>query len=283
MGNRHDRLTKYGIVALAGIAVLGWVREPEKHRPSGSSVSATSPASSAESRSTFYPPSGVAGVAGIDELPADNPRSVHATDTVRETDSPVASVPTGERMKRSPIEVDQRTSAVVKTPAQAPVNSGRHEGTQAIEDGVTRSREPRQEPSENRQASERRVPPSDGALTPRAAPSDDTRVQTQPVMVKKQRSTARSAAIILGTAVAGAAIGAATGGGKGAAIGAVSGSAGGYVYDRMTRHNSVAGVPNAIDKDSDSPSDADQQGDYKRYDRGPSLARRFGTPNFNGR
>lgn len=287
MGNRHDRLTKYGIVALAGIAVLGWVREPEKHQSPGSSVSATSPAGSAESRSTFYPPSGVAGVAGIDELPADNPAFVHATDTARETDSPVAYAPTVERMKRSPIEVDQRTSAVVKTPAQAPVNSGRHEAPQAIEDGVTRSREPQQEPSEDRQASERRVPPSerpqDGALTPRADRSDDTRAQTQPVVVKKERSTARSAAIILGTAVAGAAIGAATGGGKGAAIGAVSGSAGGYVYDRMTRHNSVAGVPSVIDKDSGSPSDADQQGDYKRYDRGPSLARRFGTPNFNGR
>lgn len=278
MGNRHNRLMKWGIVALAGIAVLGWVREPEKHQPSRSSVSATSPASSAESRATFYPPSGgVAGVAGIDELPVDNPGS--------ETDSPVASAPTVERMKPSPIEVDQRTSAVVKTPAQAPVNSGRHEGPQAIEDRVvTRSREPRQEPSEDRQASERRVTPSDGPLTPRADPSDDTRGQTQPVMVKKQRSTARSAAIIIGTTVAGAAIGAATGGGKGAAIGAVSGSAGGYVYDRMTRYNnSVAGMPSIIEKDSASPSDADQQGDYQRYDRGPSLARRFGTPHFSGR
>jgi hypothetical protein len=282
MGDRHNRLTKYGIAALAGIAVLGWVREPEKHQSSGPSVSATSPAGSAESRSTFYPPSPVADVVGRGELPGNNPGSAHANDTERKMDSPVASTLPLERRKR----IDPRTSAVVKTPAQAPVNSGRHEGPQALEDGVvTRSREPRQVPSEVRQASERRVPPSerpqDDGLTPRADRIDETRAQTQPVMAKKQRSTARSAAIILGTAVAGAAIGAATGGGKGAAIGAVSGSAGGYVYDRMTRHNSVAGLPSAIDKDSDSPSD--QRGDYKRYDRGSSLARRFGTPSFNGR
>ena len=79
MGNRHDRLTKFGIVALAGIAVLGWVREPEKHQSSGSSVSATSPNGSAESRSTFYHPSAVAGVAGINELPGDNLQSFAPT------------------------------------------------------------------------------------------------------------------------------------------------------------------------------------------------------------
>src|SRR3954453_20960692 len=31
MKTSRDRATKYGIVALAGIAILGWVREPEKH------------------------------------------------------------------------------------------------------------------------------------------------------------------------------------------------------------------------------------------------------------
>src|SRR5688500_3855807 len=30
MNNRQD-LTKYGIVALAALAILGWVREPERH------------------------------------------------------------------------------------------------------------------------------------------------------------------------------------------------------------------------------------------------------------
>jgi hypothetical protein len=56
-----------------------------------------------------------------------------------------------------------------------------------------------------------------------------------PVVAKKQRSTAKSAAIIAGSAGAGAAVGGLAGGGKGAAIGAIAGGAGGYVYDRATR------------------------------------------------
>ena len=50
----------------------------------------------------------------------------------------------------------------------------------------------------------------------------------------KQRSKKKSAAIIGGSAGAGAAIGALAGGGKGAAIGALAGGAGGLIYDRAT-------------------------------------------------
>lgn len=48
------------------------------------------------------------------------------------------------------------------------------------------------------------------------------------------RSKAKSAAIIAGSAGAGAAIGAIAGGGKGAAIGAISGGTAGLIYDRTT-------------------------------------------------
>jgi hypothetical protein len=48
------------------------------------------------------------------------------------------------------------------------------------------------------------------------------------------RSKAKSAAIIAGSAGAGAAIGAIAGGGKGAAIGAISGGTAGVIYDRTT-------------------------------------------------
>jgi len=61
------------------------------------------------------------------------------------------------------------------------------------------------------------------------------RVVERPV-ARNKRSTAKSVAIVGGSAGAGAAIGALAGGGKGAAIGALSGGAAGFIYDRLT-HN----------------------------------------------
>jgi len=55
-------------------------------------------------------------------------------------------------------------------------------------------------------------------------------------VVRHQRSTMKSVAIVGGSAGAGAAIGALAGGGKGAAIGAISGGAAGFIFDRLT-HN----------------------------------------------
>lgn len=54
--------------------------------------------------------------------------------------------------------------------------------------------------------------------------------------VRRSRSTAKSVAIVAGSAGAGAAIGALAGGGKGAAIGALSGGIGGFIFDRITAH-----------------------------------------------
>jgi hypothetical protein len=55
-------------------------------------------------------------------------------------------------------------------------------------------------------------------------------------IVRRQRSTTKSVAIVAGSAGAGAAIGALAGGGKGAAIGAISGGAAGFIFDRLTAH-----------------------------------------------
>lgn len=52
--------------------------------------------------------------------------------------------------------------------------------------------------------------------------------------VRHHRSTAKSVAIVAGSAGTGAAIGAIAGGGKGAGIGALAGGAAGLAYDRLT-------------------------------------------------
>ena len=62
---------------------------------------------------------------------------------------------------------------------------------------------------------------------------------SRPRYVVRRRSKAKSAAIIGGSAAAGAGIGALAGGGKGAAIGALAGGAGGLIYDRKTHKKIV--------------------------------------------
>ncbi len=58
-------------------------------------------------------------------------------------------------------------------------------------------------------------------------------------VVTRKRPWKHSAAIVAGSAGAGAAIGALAGHGKGAAIGALAGGAGGLVYDRATAKKKV--------------------------------------------
>jgi uncharacterized protein YcfJ len=57
--------------------------------------------------------------------------------------------------------------------------------------------------------------------------------------VVRRRSRRRSAEIVGGSALGGAAIGALAGGGKGAGIGALAGGTAGYIYDRKTHKKVV--------------------------------------------
>jgi hypothetical protein len=73
-----------------------------------------------------------------------------------------------------------------------------------------------------------------GVRTVRAREAAPVRTVIDRRPVQKKRSTAKSVAIVAGSAGTGAAIGALAGGGRGAAIGAIAGGAGGFVYDRLT-------------------------------------------------
>ena len=63
--------------------------------------------------------------------------------------------------------------------------------------------------------------------------------ERRPRVVTRERSFGHSAAIVGGSAAAGAGIGAIAGGGKGAGIGALAGGAGGFIYDRLTHKKRV--------------------------------------------
>jgi hypothetical protein len=60
------------------------------------------------------------------------------------------------------------------------------------------------------------------------------RASAAPVVVRQKRPFSHSAAIVAGSAGAGAAVGALAGGKKGAAIGALAGGGAGLIYDRIT-------------------------------------------------
>lgn len=83
------------------------------------------------------------------------------------------------------------------------------------------------------------VQPSVAVLAPIAAdapasPGLAARPGRVNISAPRPRSTAKSVAIVAGSAGAGAAIGGVAAGKKGAAVGAISGGVAGFIYDRLT-------------------------------------------------
>jgi hypothetical protein len=210
MRNAHDRIAKLGIIGLAGIAILGWVRQPEIH---------IQPVPAAE-RAVFQPPHKTLESKKVPESQGiEKHRETNETPAIKMQPRPVP-------VKRAPIQ----RSSVAAPPEREPVleatrqESSRHEFPQSDREAEQiRGREPE--------------------LTPQPRPKEDIRDTASthapdPIVQNTKRSGTRSIAIIAGAAAAGAAIGGIAGHGKGAAIGAAAGAASGYVYDRMSRRNS---------------------------------------------
>jgi hypothetical protein len=252
MQKSREWLAQIGAVALAGIAVLGWVREPEKpYLPQ------------AVQRAIYQQPD-AGGPPVVRELPADAefdessvegrvPPRVDA-DVVRRRSASSAPVAADQRGTAAPVP-EQPVAIVPSTPpASGP---------------------PPAKPTDGPAEPELRARPAES--NPQVVPRPDR--QTQPIVTEnKDRSTKERALIIGGAAAAGAAIGAMAGGGKGAAIGAITGGAGGYVYDRMTRRND----PRRNTTYGPAPGDST---DVDYPDKDPAvkpapLASRFGTPRF---
>lgn len=261
---------KLGVVAVAGVAVLGWVRQPE-------------PLESRERIRTVILPAQVdaAGPPVVRELalPGDSvaeskaesvaaaPRATVAERLPRA--DAAAAAPrrrAAEPAPRVPVLKQREPQPRELPPApRAKPENGRHEAAAepaAPAAATTARRDPelRQRPTleEELEIEEGRTARRSGA-TVRNDPDDAEIADTHPVTVPRRepRSRRGSAILIGGGAAAGAAIGAISGGRKGALIGAIAGGAGGYVYDRMRGRGRVNDPHGTI-----------------------STARRYGTANY---
>ena len=239
MKTTKDRVTAAGIAALAGVAFLGWVWQPQ----------AVDRVTDDLPRATFQAPAPAAEQSAV---PASPGTAVAAPAPVTTPDVPeysVASEPVQPR--RTPKAVRKAAPAVRERSQPATVKSrigvdARHaEGPRAeavvpapvetVREHVTpeapradRAEAPRVHETPHATAEEREL---------RADNRNADRHDVRPAVVVRQprRSGKKSAMIIGGGAAAGAVIGAASGGGRGAAIGAAAGGVGGWIYDRLTK------------------------------------------------
>jgi len=126
-------------------------------------------------------------------------------------------------------KVESPVQQPLLNPAPEPVNS-------AYDDGRAPSADV---PSYATRPSVRTIAPAAPVANRYEEPYSGSRPTSRRRVVTRERPFSHSAAIVGGSAGAGAAIGALAGGGKGAGIGALSGGAAGLIYDRLTHKRKV--------------------------------------------
>ena len=238
MKTTKDRVTAAGIAALAGVAFLGWVRQPQAvDRVSDDLPRATyqAPAPAADQSSVPASP-GTAVAAPAPVTTQDVPEySVAAEPAQPRTSRPARKASPAVRERPQPATVKSRSGVDARhvegpradAPVPAPVEPVREHVTPEAP-RAERAEAPRVHETPHANQEEREL---------RADNRSADRHDVRPAVVVRQprRSGKKSAMIIGGGAAAGAVIGAASGGGRGAAMGAAAGGVGGWIYDRLTR------------------------------------------------
>jgi hypothetical protein len=190
-----DRLSILGFAALAAVATAGWMRQPSVRL--------------ADITSNLQAPSAV--------LTAQNSAELTGADAYNGAAEP-------QRVHDAVYREAQVTRAESTYPTQRVRNTHRVSNQSAVPVRTVADR------YDDRNYDNRNY---DYRTRDRQVEQSGSTYSNGPY-IQRERSTAKSAAIIAGGAAVGAAIGGMAGHGKGAAIGALSGGALATVYDRMT-------------------------------------------------
>jgi hypothetical protein len=258
MRTQKDRLSAIGIVALAAIAVLGWIRQPVaiETREQRGPLTLDELTVTRKSRTA--------------EIPETMTTLPRWHDTRDEGSSIRISEPQGS-LGRSASQSAAAVTAVprAKTAAKAAQTSPRERAKLAEpirpDRGRPNLRDP-DSPADREQRTVTRDRREDVEDLGKPSPSG---VSSTP---SSKNSKMRTVAIIAGSTAAGAVIGGLTGGGKGAAIGAGVGAAGGYIYDRVRR-----------DGDDSYNQNGGSTSTHGSGQPENDLVSRYGSPSFLGR
>lgn len=254
----NDRVTLLGVALLSGVAVAGWMRQPEtavaaSNLPVNNFVPAAEmmapeadlaplPASVTPVQNVSWR-GGSAPVQTVQYRQTRRPRASRYSDMGSDSVYD-ANATYSNRRARSAAAYDYRTETVNKRSTRESIaivggsaaagaaigglaGGGKGAAIGALTGGAGGL-------VYDRMTNKRRVPADDNSYPATYGYRNDEYRDDE--YRGEGRSKTKSATIIGGGAAAGAAVGAMTGGGKGAAIGALTGGAAGLIYDRMTKN-----------------------------------------------